>query len=1136
MIVYFANRGMDILGHAATALPEGFVITEDLKSEDVETGVASFECKIGFTKENRSAAESMAQAGNYLLRSNGGENEFYTIIDSEIDTKDQTVYVYAEDAGLDLLNEIAGPFTANEAHTAEWYVNKYIDDSGFEIGINEIPESSTRVLSWEGEATCTERLASIATQFDGFEVSYSFDVQGMKVTHKYVNIYEKRGKDIGEQLRLNREIDRIIIKKSVVNLATALYCTGGTLDGQDNPIDLTGYEYDDGDFYIDGDKLKSRNALAKWSRYQWEKKPTKSDGHIVRTYSYDTTSQQTLCAHAVTELKKVCDMEVNYELEITELPENIKIGDRINIVDDAGELYLSSRLLKLEVSIADNRKTATLGEYLIRNSGISQKVQDLADQFEETHKKVEDATQKVNSAEKDLESAQQAAKDAQTAADEAQAKADEAAQAAANAKAEAANAAAQVQIAEGKAETAIQKAETAQGTAEQASVQAADAKSTADAAKLDAAAAEKDIASLGDRLTTVTTTMEADYARKTDLTEATAHLQTQISQNAAEISSTATKVQTIDETANNAAEQAEQAQTTAATAQRQADQAIADAEAAQTAAANAAAAATNAQTEADTAKAAAADAQTAADTAKTKADQAQTDLDAAKANLTEVSSKVDATEAEVAAAQQAVVDAQAAADRAATDAEAAQTAADAAKADATKAQTVADNAKTAADNAQAAADQAQADADAAQAAVDALAVRVTTAETKITQNAEKIELAATKTEVADMLGGYSTKEEIEAAISVESDVIKQTVSRTYATKTELEDSKQYTHVKYSNDGKTFTGNRLSTDFSDWRQGSYGTGSTATAGEEQNANLSSWQYLSMTDVIPVSEGQKWFEKTGMANIYALRIRYDANGAFISSGYVMASANGTYYTIPSGVAYVRIALYAASASGVSTEDAWREAFENGSLVPEFRNTAEVPGAEPGTYLGTLVDSSKEGSEVFSDYTWSTYNVDDELEEIRQTIVEQSTSLTNTCEQIVMEATEKYVEKTTFEEYKEETSSQFAIQSDEMSMKFTETQETIESVNGELQTTKEEWNKYFRFSIDGLEIGEEGNELTLKLDNDRIAFVKNGVVIAYWDGNMLRTGNLYVEVNERAQFGDFAYVPRTDGTLMFLKVGGE
>lgn len=386
MILYFANREMQILGQASMTLPNSFVILDDLKSEDVDTGVATFECKIGFDKESRLKLEEMTNAGNYLLRSDGDENEFYTIIDSEIDTKNQEVYIYAEDAGLDLLNEVVGAFEAAESHTAEWYINKYTNDSGFEIGINEIPSTSTRKLSWDGEATVTERLASIATQFGGYEISFSFAIKGMEVSNKYINIYKERGKELEEPLMLNRDIDRIITKKSVANLATAFLCTGGIPKGKDKPITLEGYKYDDGDFYVSGKYVKSREAVNKWSRYVWNKEPNQQTGyagHIVRRYTYDTTSQKTLCSHAITELKKICDMEVNYEVDINRLPDTVKIGDRVNIIDDAGELYLSARILKFDKSAVNKSYKATLGEYLIKDSGISQKVEDLAAQFAE---------------------------------------------------------------------------------------------------------------------------------------------------------------------------------------------------------------------------------------------------------------------------------------------------------------------------------------------------------------------------------------------------------------------------------------------------------------------------------------------------------------------------------------------------------------------------------------------------------------------------------------------------------------------------------------------------------------------------------------------------------------------------------
>lgn len=240
MILYFADRKFNILGQSSTRLPDGILIKDDMKTEEVETGVAVFDGYVQYTAKNRKQVESCTAVGNYILRKNGDECEFYTIIESEANTKNQEVYIYAEDAGLDLLNEVVGAYEADKAYPISSYINKFAYDSGFEIGVNEAA-SLSRKLSWDGESTATERLASVATQFD-CEISYSFDVKGLEITHKYINIYKKRGKDLGIQLRLNYDIDNIITKKSIANLATGLEVTGGTPEDAENPITLKGYK------------------------------------------------------------------------------------------------------------------------------------------------------------------------------------------------------------------------------------------------------------------------------------------------------------------------------------------------------------------------------------------------------------------------------------------------------------------------------------------------------------------------------------------------------------------------------------------------------------------------------------------------------------------------------------------------------------------------------------------------------------------------------------------------------------------------------------------------------------------------------------------------------------------------------
>lgn len=375
MIVYFADRNQNVMGQASTSLPFGLIIVDDNKTEDIETGVASFDLTINYEAKDRLNLEQMTEAGNYVFRSSGKDAECYTIIDAETDAKAKERHLYCEDAGLDLLNIICGEFEADSAHNIAWYIEQFAGSSGFEVGTNEISEL-TRTLSWSGEATGTERLRSVATQFDNAEISYRFVIENMKITHRYIDIWQKRGVNINQQLRLDRDIDNVVVKRSVANLTTAVKATGATLDGEDEPLDLIGAPaYDDDDIYLDTATgiLYSRNGRARWAR--------PNGGYILSNWSYETGSQSELKNKAISHLRQYSDVEVNYDIDIVRGLENTQIGDRVNIVDDAGEVYVSGRILKLETSVTGNSKKATLGEYLIKTSGLSERVEALATEF-----------------------------------------------------------------------------------------------------------------------------------------------------------------------------------------------------------------------------------------------------------------------------------------------------------------------------------------------------------------------------------------------------------------------------------------------------------------------------------------------------------------------------------------------------------------------------------------------------------------------------------------------------------------------------------------------------------------------------------------------------------------------------------
>ena len=252
-----------------------------------------------------------------------------------------------------------------------------------------------------------------------------------------------------------------------------------------------------------------------------------------------------------------------------------------------------------------------------------------------------------------------------------------------------------------------------------------------------------------------------------------------------------------------------------------------------------------------------------------------------------------------------------------------------------------------------------------------------------------------------------------------------------------------------------------------------------------------------------------------------------GIYTISGTKLSEANGKYITV---------ALYNSNKEFIKrlvpiktiNEDTYSETGE----APA--NTAYARTSFPTGYSDRI---KLERGNKATDWTPAPEDVDDKIDstadDLELSIASQSASITNDVHGIVLNALEDYVEKDEYNTYKSSTKSQLEVLSNQIEMNFTSTNSSIETVDGKVDTKFEELTKYIRFSTDGIEIGKDENSLKLKLDNDMIQFTKNGTPIGWWDGNDFHTGNIVVEVNERAQFGNFAFTPRSDGSLMLLKV---
>ncbi|MEQ7216736.1 phage tail protein [Enterococcus asini] len=387
MDFYFTDRKFNLLGVASTSGSTDISLANEEDKLSIEDSVRTLTGSLFYGPESRKQAEAMSALGNYVLyKDESGRSVWTTIMEINNDPLAGECVFLAEDAGVDLINELVGPYTADKAYPIASYISRFTYDSGFSIGINEISNLS-RKLEWESdESTALARILSVATQFDNAELEFRFEVNGLQVVERYIDIFKKRGKDERVTLYVDKDINRITTSGNLYELGTSLYGIGGTPEGKDNPITLKGYKYTDktGRYILGSDGImRDTVAVQKWSRLLSNDNPAPKSSHIQRRKTYETTDQKTLCDDVLRDLKKMAEVELNYEAEIVSLPYGVKIGDTIYLVDEQGELYLSARVLELVRCYSEDRYLATLGNYLIKDSGVDVNLQEIADKLKD---------------------------------------------------------------------------------------------------------------------------------------------------------------------------------------------------------------------------------------------------------------------------------------------------------------------------------------------------------------------------------------------------------------------------------------------------------------------------------------------------------------------------------------------------------------------------------------------------------------------------------------------------------------------------------------------------------------------------------------------------------------------------------
>ena len=198
---------------------------------------------------------------------------------------------------------------------------------------------------------------------------------------------------------------------------------------------------------------------------------------------------------------------------------------------------------------------------------------------------------------------------------------------------------------------------------------------------------------------------------------------------------------------------------------------------------------------------------------------------------------------------------------------------------------------------------------------------------------------------------------------------------------------------------------------------------------------------------------------------------------------------------------------------------------------QNDRVILGKSISSLVGTDVARARENNDTLRRLNQSIradYNINTDaiIEEVK---MEVTSLIQQTSEALKLEVSEQYATQSGVKEAITTTMTQL---SDSFEFLFTELRTRVDTNDAEAREQFTELKKYIRFENGNIVLGEAGNEITLRLENDRIAFLDAGAEVAYFADKHLTVKD--ASFLNSMRIGSFAFIPRDNGNLSLVKVG--
>ena len=189
----------------------------------------------------------------------------------------------------------------------------------------------------------------------------------------------------------------------------------------------------------------------------------------------------------------------------------------------------------------------------------------------------------------------------------------------------------------------------------------------------------------------------------------------------------------------------------------------------------------------------------------------------------------------------------------------------------------------------------------------------------------------------------------------------------------------------------------------------------------------------------------------------------------------------------------------------------------------------GYSSNAFTDTLITKNNQNdtlvktvAQIETDYALNTTMA--ETEETLRTLIDQtSTSITS-------EVLADYVVN---EELESAVSTVYTQLNDLFEFKFSDLESVVNANDIEHRRAYREITSYIRFEDGNIILGESGNELTLKIENDKLSIREGDVEVAYFNNHKLYITD--ADILGSLRIGNFAYIPRANGNTSWKKIGG-